>query len=136
TELFGTVIPSKIFETMAMARPIIMGVKGEARDIVLRAGAGISMEPESASSLLEAIEQLASDDIVRRKMGDSARQFVIEHFSRDHMAQSYLRLMTDLVESAGVRTPNDDRECCDRFSTRKSVECVTEAAIGGSQSAP
>ena len=43
-ELFETVIPSKIFETMAMERPIIMGVAGEAYDIVDEAHAGIPDE--------------------------------------------------------------------------------------------
>ncbi len=37
-ELFETVIPSKIFEIMAMSVPIIMGVRGQAREIVLAAG--------------------------------------------------------------------------------------------------
>ncbi|HPU08071.1 MAG TPA: glycosyltransferase family 4 protein, partial [Thermogutta sp.] len=48
TELFETVIPSKIFEMMAMGKPIIMGVRGEALRIVEESGAGVAMEPESA----------------------------------------------------------------------------------------
>jgi len=47
-ELFSTVIPSKIFEIMAMGCPIIMGVEGESRDIVCKAQAAILMDPESA----------------------------------------------------------------------------------------
>lgn len=61
TELFGTVIPSKIFETMAMQRPIIMGVKGPARDIVMEAGAGVPMTPESAEELAAICTRLADD---------------------------------------------------------------------------
>ena len=44
TEIFGTVIPSNIFELMAMNIPIIMGVKGEAQEIVMRGKAGVVME--------------------------------------------------------------------------------------------
>ncbi|MGD9855315.1 MAG: glycosyltransferase family 4 protein [Planctomycetaceae bacterium] len=101
TELFGTVIPSKIFETMAMGRPIIMGVQGEAQEIVLEAGAGIAMEPESAESLLAAVEQLASDPGLRLTMGASARRFVVERFSRDRIANDYLALLTDVAQAAG-----------------------------------
>ena len=40
-ELFQTVIPSKIFEAMAMAKPILLGVEGLAAELVERAGAGV-----------------------------------------------------------------------------------------------
>lgn len=99
-ELFGTVIPSKIFETMAMGRPIIMGVKGEARDIVLSAGAGLAMEPESADSLRQRIEQLMGDAGLRAAMGQSARRTAIERFSRDRMARDFLDLLTRIAPAA------------------------------------
>ncbi len=61
TELFETVVPSKIFETMAMGRPIIMGVRGESREIVKAAGAAIEMEPESETDLVNGLLKLADD---------------------------------------------------------------------------
>ena len=96
TELFGTVIPSKIFETMAMERPIIMGVQGEALDLVAEAGAGVPMDPESAESLVEAVDRLADDAALRQAMGRAGRTFVAEHFSRDRLATEYLGLLEDL----------------------------------------
>lgn len=45
--LFTTVIPSKIFENAAMAIPILMGVEGEAQEIVESYGAGLCFEPEN-----------------------------------------------------------------------------------------
>lgn len=89
-ELFGTVIPSKLFETMAMERPIIMGVNGEARDIVTWAGAGLDMEPDSALSLVECVERLADDPERAARLGRSARDYVAAHFSRDVLAQKLL----------------------------------------------
>jgi hypothetical protein len=93
TELFGSVIPSKIFETMAMGRPIIMGVRGEAQDIVLAAEGGVAMEPDSADSLVAAILQLADDAGLRERMGQSAQRYVVEHFSREHLAGEFLDLL-------------------------------------------
>ena len=48
SELFTTVIPSKIFENAGMGIPILMGVQGEARQIVEHYGAGLCFEPENA----------------------------------------------------------------------------------------
>ena len=50
-ELFETVIPSKIFEIMAMQRPIIMGVLGEAYEIVNEAHVGLPMKPDNETDL-------------------------------------------------------------------------------------
>jgi glycosyltransferase involved in cell wall biosynthesis len=104
-ELFGSVIPSKIFETMAMRRPIIMGVRGEALKIVLQAKAGIAMEPDSAESLVAAVTRLADDSAFRNQLGRSAREFVEEHYNRDNLANAYLDLLQATVEPK--ESPNE-----------------------------
>lgn len=96
-QIFGTVLPSKIFETMAMGRPIIMGVRGEARDLVLEAGAGLDMEPDSAESLVAAVKRLADYPDHTAQRAGAAREFVARHYNRDSLARTYLRLLHDLV---------------------------------------
>lgn len=59
--LFTTVIPSKLFECMAMGLPVLHGVEGESADIVQREGNGEVFEPENAVQLADALERLASD---------------------------------------------------------------------------
>ncbi|HEV2532599.1 glycosyltransferase family 4 protein, partial [Phenylobacterium sp.] len=51
TELFTTVIPSKLFECMAMGLPVLHGVAGESADIVRREDCGEVFEPENAEQL-------------------------------------------------------------------------------------
>ncbi|MBL9140514.1 MAG: glycosyltransferase family 4 protein, partial [Phycisphaerae bacterium] len=58
TELFTTVIPSKMFECMGMGIPILHGVQGESADIVREHGVGIPFEPENADELCTALRQL------------------------------------------------------------------------------
>ena len=53
SDLFKTVIPSKIFESMAMEKPIILGVEGESADIVRAADSGYCIEPENAEELAD-----------------------------------------------------------------------------------
>ncbi len=96
-ELFKTVIPSKIFETMAMQRPIIMGVKGEAARIVTEAQAGVTMEPDNAQSLVEAVTTLADNPELTERLGRQARAFVAEQYNRDKLAEHFLQVMADVA---------------------------------------
>jgi glycosyltransferase involved in cell wall biosynthesis len=87
--LFRTVIPSKIFESMAMERPILLGVEGEAAEIVTAARAGVTFEPENAQQLAAAVLELSADPAAARRMGASGRQYVVEHFDRRRLAAEY-----------------------------------------------
>ena len=100
-ELFGTVIPSKIFETMAMGRPIIMGVQGEARDLVEAAGAGLVMQPDSAESLVDCVDQLIEDPELRGRLQTRGRDFVRENYNRDELAAE---MLATLQQVAGDET--------------------------------
>ncbi|NUQ64161.1 MAG: glycosyltransferase family 4 protein [Pirellulales bacterium] len=106
-ELFGTVIPSKMFEMMAMAKPIIMGVEGQARELVVQAGAAVAMEPDSAESLVAAVEGLAGYPHLATRFGQSGRRYVSEHFSRDAFARIYLDLLARVAGHVPTIIPNE-----------------------------
>lgn len=53
TQLFTTVIPSKLFECMGMGIPVLHGVLGESAAIVEKEGVGILFEPENPRSLIQ-----------------------------------------------------------------------------------
>ncbi len=92
-EHFEALIPSKIFETMAMGRPIIMGVRGLSLEIVMEANAGLAMQPESPESLAENVERLADDPDLATQLGAAARDYVAEHYNRDRLAARMLELL-------------------------------------------
>jgi glycosyltransferase involved in cell wall biosynthesis len=98
-ELFETVIPSKIFEAMAMQRPIIMGVKGESAEIVRQSGSGIEMEPSNAQSLVDSVKRLQSDKSLYEDLSQHGRDFVLNQFSRDRFADDYLKILQKVVEA-------------------------------------
>jgi len=104
TKLFATVLPSKIFETMAMQRPIVMGVRGPAQEIVMEAGGGIPMTPESDEELAQIVIRLADDREADAEMGQGARQFVLEHYNRDDLAATYLELLHRVAKLPLART--------------------------------
>jgi glycosyltransferase involved in cell wall biosynthesis len=91
-------MPSKIFEAAGMARPIIIGVRGQATDIVLEAGAGLVMAPESVDDLLTALETLVADPAGARSMGEAGRTHVCAHYERNRLADTYLALLEETAK--------------------------------------
>src|SRR5688572_6917204 len=59
--VFRHVLPSKIFEAMATARPIVLGVLGESAELLQAADAGVVIQPENAEALAKAIAHLAAN---------------------------------------------------------------------------
>ncbi len=108
---FESVIPSKIFEAMGMARPIILGVRGESRRIVEAAGAGLCIEPENDAELADAVRQLANDPEHARALGATGRRFVERHYDRRVLAARYEQLLADvaLPPPAGTISPSVGR---------------------------
>jgi colanic acid biosynthesis glycosyl transferase WcaI len=96
TELFKTVIPTKLLECMACERPVIVAVDGQARQIVEEASAGVFVEPENSQDLVQAILGLAEDPAKRRQMGASGRQYIINKFSREKTARDYITVLEAL----------------------------------------
>ena len=96
TPLFQTVIPSKIFEIMAMARPILSTVDGECRSIIDQAGCGVFVEPENIPDMARVIEELFLDRARLASMGENGRRFVENHFDRNTSATQYLALLKQM----------------------------------------
>ncbi|MDG1516754.1 MAG: glycosyltransferase family 4 protein [Flavobacteriales bacterium] len=94
SELFKTVIPSKIFENSAMQIPILLGVEGESADIIQKYNAGLCFEPENKEDFLTKLNLLKEDQTVyencqegclklakefdRKKMAEKMRNFLLE----------------------------------------------------------
>ncbi|HET6177972.1 MAG TPA: glycosyltransferase family 4 protein [Candidatus Sulfotelmatobacter sp.] len=93
TDVFKTVIPTKMLEFMACARPVILGVDGQARQIVEDAGAGLVVEPENAEALAAAISQLAANPDLGRNLGQKGREHILRYFSRDRTAEKYIQVL-------------------------------------------
>ncbi len=97
--IFETVIPTKMLECMACARPIILGVNGQARQLMEAAGAGIWIEPENAQALTKAILELSSEPELRRTLGERGRRAILKRLSRDKTAADYLGILRMQVAS-------------------------------------
>jgi len=95
---FEKVIPSKIFESMAMQKPVVLGVLGESRCIVEAAQAGVCIEPEDAAQLARCIAELADNPELCVRLGRNGRAYVAEHYDRQSLAMKFERLMARLAD--------------------------------------
>jgi glycosyltransferase involved in cell wall biosynthesis len=95
--LFDMFIPSKMFEIMACARPIVGSVRGEARRILDASGGAITVDPEDAAGVAAAVRRLKADAELRRALGDAGRRFVQQHYERRQLAARYIRLLEDVA---------------------------------------
>jgi glycosyltransferase involved in cell wall biosynthesis len=93
SDFFKKVVPSKMFEAMAMRCPIILGVEGEARSLLDDARGGIAITPESAEELASAVVKLAENPALARQCGDRGHAFVCEYYDRKTLAARYLNFL-------------------------------------------
>jgi len=99
TDVFKTVIPTKMLEFMSCARPVILGVEGQARQILETAAAGIAIEPENSAALASAIQTLQHDLPLRCQMGQRGRNYILENFSRATTADRYIKVLEALTKT-------------------------------------
>jgi glycosyltransferase involved in cell wall biosynthesis len=105
TPLFETVIPSKLFECMAMGIPVLHGVAGESAAIVEREGVGVAFEPENAGALARSIAELVRDPERRAEMARMAVA-AARRYDRTDLAGAMLKTLERVnAESMTLGTP-------------------------------
>jgi glycosyltransferase involved in cell wall biosynthesis len=93
SDTFRKVLPSKMFEAMAMACPIVLGVEGEAKALLDDADAGLAVTPEDPVQLADAVRRLACDPALASRLGQGGLAYVRAHFDRRRIASRYLELL-------------------------------------------
>ncbi len=98
SETFKSVIPSKIFENAAMLKPILLGVEGEAKEIIENYQAGLCYEPENATEFLTQIKRIKTDKLLYKSLQEGC-QLLAENYNRtvlaDKMYQIFLSVTTE-----------------------------------------
>lgn len=92
SDLFETVIPSKMFEALAMGIPVAMGVRGEAAGILERAGGGETFAPEDAEGLAALLLRLKADPGQMQRYANSAIAAAPE-YDRKTLAMRMLEIL-------------------------------------------
>jgi glycosyltransferase involved in cell wall biosynthesis len=96
--LFEKVIPSKLFECMAMGIPVLHGVLGESAEIVSRLGVGKTIAPEHPQVMAQEILHLAMNNPELQQMKEAALK-AANQFDRKYLAQSMLVSITKTAKT-------------------------------------
>jgi glycosyltransferase involved in cell wall biosynthesis len=91
--IFQAFVPSKLYDALACARPVVLSVDGEARAILEGSGGGVFCPPGDAERLAHTLMALArTPEKTRAQMGERGRAFVLRHFTRATQAAALVRL--------------------------------------------
>ena len=100
---FSEVIPSKIFEAMAMKRPILIAApEGVASRLVAADRAGCWVPAENPRALAEAVCRLADDDSLRAELAGNALAASLK-YGRHRQAQEMLQVLERADAGWGAR---------------------------------
>lgn len=90
--VFSDVLPSKIFEAMAMGKPVLLVCpKGEASELLLNHGAGCWVEAAQPNRLAQKVLKLSTDEHQLSQLSAASIDAVSNH-SREKQAQEVLNV--------------------------------------------
>ncbi len=95
-DTFKKVLPSKIFENAAMAKPILLGVEGEAKKVVESFNAGLAFEPENKRDFLEKLD-LIYEDKKQYKIFQKGGLILAKAFDRQILAKQMYSILNEIV---------------------------------------
>ena len=86
-------IPGKLFEYAISKKPIIMGARGEAKNLIEKYSLGISVEPSDVSSFKKAIIQISNGSFVYNPKTNS----FVEDFSLKKVSNLYSNIFSRVI---------------------------------------
>ena len=86
-------VPSKLYESMASARPVVLVADGEAAEIVRRHNAGIVVAPGDIAGIVRAIELLCRDKTLRETLGANGRIAAERNYDRKSIADRFIEFL-------------------------------------------
>lgn len=103
--ILRTVYPNKVFDYMAAARPVVIAIRGEIQKVVETARAGECVEPGNVAELAAAIRRLHADRPGAEAAGARGRAYVMEHFERSTLAQTFIEVLERAATGRPPRRP-------------------------------
>ena len=93
-DLFKGAIPSKIFENLALKKPILLGVEGEAKELLIETGkAGLAFVPEDAADLASRVLYLYTHPQERKQFGINGYEYLQKEFNPEIIVNEFWNLI-------------------------------------------
>jgi hypothetical protein len=86
-------VPSKLFDSMAVGRPVLLAAEGEALRILKDAQAGLGYTAEDGKALAAAVLDLRADAARAHEMGVRGREYIKAGYLRSDLSDRMVRFM-------------------------------------------
>lgn len=94
SEFFAYALPNKIFDYHGAGKPIVFAGMGDTADLIRTAGSGIVVNPEDPERLAQAIKFLSVNPSEAKKMGESGKKYITEHYNRERVFSHWNKLIS------------------------------------------
>lgn len=92
--LFAITIPGKTQANLRAGKPLLMGVRGDAAELVRQAGAGLTFAPQNAEAMAQAVRELmALSSAERAAMGRRGAEFYEQYLALRVGAAQFVRVL-------------------------------------------
>lgn len=96
TVLAKHTLPAKMYEIFASGKPILAGIDGIGKDIILDNRIGYVFEPDQVEGLAAQARRLMDNPAECADMGKRAKEFVFSKFNRSIQAEEYYNILKKL----------------------------------------
>jgi glycosyltransferase involved in cell wall biosynthesis len=93
-------LQNKIFDYLGNGKPVVAAVAGDQEELIRASGGGLVVPPGDLDGLCRSILALRSDAELRRRLGESGRDYIARHLMRDDLLAAYVRLLERVVSPA------------------------------------
>ncbi len=94
---YGEGVPKSLLEAAACGRPLVATDVSGCREVVRPGETGLLVPPHDPKSLADALERLATDPELRRRMGSAARELVERELSQEVVVEQTMALYRELL---------------------------------------
>ncbi|MGQ9560913.1 MAG: glycosyltransferase family 4 protein [Candidatus Oleimicrobiaceae bacterium] len=95
--------PVKIYEYMAAGRPVVSTAIGQIAEVIRDGENGCLCPPDDLTCLVSKIVQLVAKPGLRQRLGQAARQTVLDQHTWQHKAQAWSAVCQAVVQGAARR---------------------------------
>lgn len=89
--------PNKMFDALAAGKPVLINVPGWLSETIENNRCGRSLDPHQPQMLAEALEELAADPQLCRRMGENGRALAEREFAREKLADCLERVLSEAI---------------------------------------
>ena len=97
-ELYKTTYPNKIFDYMAVGKPVILAIDGVIRAVVEAAECGIFCPPGDPQALKTAVLSMKNNKMNLPELGNNGKEYLKKHFNRKEIGNAFSDMIEKMVE--------------------------------------